>query len=1142
MTHIPHHFNILMVNAGFPPAEIISTSMFGKHDLSVTISEAKNILEAKNKCAAGGFDIVIAGLKSVTEKNVKEVAGIKSKNRDIPLIVILKQLNGREHELIKKGIKEYAYADDIDEKSMRRLLLNTRERAELKKSLENEEKIFRSIVNSINQGLILIDRDFTVSDYNRSANIISKKYSGKSIKKGDSVFKVISKNYYSEMESFFAGKKVKDGFGHDIDIVEGIDGTDLWIEYNFSPVEIDGEIKFIWLAIFDVTERKIAIDEVAKSEKKFRSLVKESFDIILIIDESGMIKYSSDSIMRILEYSPRDIIGKSITDMIHPKDQKMFESVFARAVKNNYASFLVEFQILHRSGSYVYIELAGNNLLSDTNVSGFVLNLRNITDRKHVEAVLERINRQRELILESAGEGIFGIDSNGIVTFVNQAASALLMKKVEEMIGDHLSNIIRRIKIFNTWYETVNSPISDTLKESVSRHILDATFDLAGGGTLPVEFMASPIVEKEKVLGAVVTFSNISERKKFESEIVKAKEEAEKANHAKSEFLAKMSHELRTPLNSIIGFIDLMKRTRLERNQMEYASIIEQSSSDLMKLINDILDLSRIEKKKLKLDMITFNPHQEFESMVNLFSGISAEKNIRYCAYIDPSLPRGLKGDPLRINQILINLLGNAMKFTPSGGMVSLSIEMISFEKNRASIRFSVRDNGIGIEADKKKSIFKAFEQADSSVTRMYGGSGLGLAISNGLVKQMGGRFDLLSEKGKGSEFFFELKFDITQRNGLDIVEHDKKKVLLLYKKDDWQTETIVKYLEYLRIGFCFYGEHDDYDFVIADRDYLFQNNISIRDVSVSGGQSVIFSPYSRNDVADKMDDSTIIGFKPVTAVKLVRAIQEIFETDKGKKGEISLIDLRKGMFHGNVLIGEDNKNIQKLLAIMLDELGFSADFEENGIDVFEKYKRKHYDIILMDVNMPVTSGIESLKMIRNYEKENSVDRIPVIALTAKAISGDRENLLSEGMDDYIAKPFNMGNLVDVISKFIKPENIQNNIQKDYNLGLTAAGLGISDETLISLINDFFETIDEYLHPLGEACEKNDFSEIRIWSHKLKGSTASYNFVSEAELLAGMEQLSEKKIITDYKKMYDDLIEMFELRRDAHYKNQKKNA
>jgi signal transduction histidine kinase/CheY-like chemotaxis protein len=514
----------------------------------------------------------------------------------------------------------------------------------------------------------------------------------------------------------------------------------------------------------------------------------------------------------------------------------------------------------------------------------------------------------------------------------------------------------------------------------------------------------------------------------------KDKEFAQEASEAKSMFLANMSHEIRTPLNGIVGFTELLKDTDLQEEQREFIDIIEKSSENLLEIINNILDLSKIESNKLEIEEIAFNPIEEFESAVEVYAVRASEKHIDLGCFIDPSLERPLKGDPTKIKEVVINLLSNAVKFTNSGGAINVNIRREPCDTpNRARVRFEVQDSGIGVTAEQKARIFEAFGQADTSITRKYGGTGLGLTISSSFIDLMGGKLDLESEPGQGTTFFFTLEFEeietlneslagsFANLNALVMIDENRKKA---------QTDYLLEYLDFYGVKHSTFKDlrqlqelesGTNFDILFADFDYCDED--ALKKVSDSPAATVLItkSYYMKKIEGMELDIFKVL-YEPLNTTKVQTALESFDVEDyaakktAAKKRKKISADTK---FDANVLVAEDNVINQKLIRRTLEELGLTVTIANNGLEAFEKRKNGDFDLIFMDIQMPVLDGMEATMEILDYEEDENQPHVPIIALTANALKGDRERFMGVGMDEYTTKPLVRTEILNLLSQFI---------------------------------------------------------------------------------------------------------------------------
>ncbi len=529
------------------------------------------------------------------------------------------------------------------------------------------------------------------------------------------------------------------------------------------------------------------------------------------------------------------------------------------------------------------------------------------------------------------------------------------------------------------------------------------------------------------------THTGTKEAYKFlEALVDKAKEDKQsafQANEAKSLFLANMSHEIRTPLNGIVGFTEILRNTNLDAEQKEFLSIIDKSSENLLSIINNILDLSKIESNKIEIESIVFDAAEEFESAVETYAVGAAEKNIDLNFYMDPTISPNLKGDPTKIKEVLINLLSNAIKFTNYGGAITLEVERVEdIGHEHPGIRFMIEDSGIGMTKEQQANIFEAFSQADVSVTRKYGGTGLGLTISSQFVELMGGKLEIESEEDKGTTFYFTIPLEEVNTSE-KCYEDAFSSVTVGRYQESTPTRLdsdLDKYLTYFGVTTKSFastgelkslnseGECQSYWIDIDKADATMIEAIGNLDKSKL---IVIANVTSRNKIEKIGVAQEHVIFKPVTLTKLKNILNQSIDTEVSATEEAPLD--KHTNFDAHILVTEDNLINQKLIKRILEEHGITVDIANNGLESFEKRRNNDYDLLFMDIQMPVMDGIEATHEILDYEEDEGAKHIPIVALTANALKGDRERFLGEGMDEYMTKPIETTELLYILNKFL---------------------------------------------------------------------------------------------------------------------------
>ncbi len=664
-----------------------------------------------------------------------------------------------------------------------------------------------------------------------------------------------------------------------------------------------------------------------------------------------------------------------------------------------------------------------------------------IGERKQVEYALKESERRLADIINFLPDATFVVDKEGRVIAWNRAIEAMTGIKAEDILGKgnyeySLPFYGERRPILIDLVLKSDPEIEKKYANLKRQHdgALTAephTPNLKGGVVYLAASAATLFDSKGNIYGAIESMSDITERKCAEAALQSAKERAESATKAKSEFLANMSHEIRTPMNAVIGLTGLLLETEMTPIQKDYAETIKSSGDALLAVINDILDFSKIDGGRMVLESQPFDIRSCVEESLDLVAAKAAEKELELVYFIEDKVPGIVVGDVTRLRQVLVNLLGNAVKFTEKGEVV-VSVDASLKDDKRAEILFSVKDTGIGISEEDMGGLFQSFSQVDSSTTRNYGGTGLGLAISKRLVELMGGRIEVQSVLGKGSVFSFTIMAETTGvkepyrtensvlagKRAIVVDDSETARLMVMKSVRSWgmeatEAKSAQDALDMLDAGQTF-------DVAIVDAVTPGMDIISLAGELKERRDSLLIISISPQFGRSKQKDKAVCGelTKPVKPLQLRKLLVDILSPPiavKASRTSISQPAADDSINRLRILLAEDNAVNQKVALSMLRRLGYKADVAANGLEVLQALERQHYDVVLMDVQMPEMDGYEATCCIRKHKPDEKQPWI--IAMTAYALDGDKEKCINAGMNEYISKPIRMVELQEALNR-----------------------------------------------------------------------------------------------------------------------------
>ncbi|MFA5059153.1 MAG: PAS domain S-box protein [Candidatus Omnitrophota bacterium] len=702
---------------------------------------------------------------------------------------------------------------------------------------------------------------------------------------------------HSQAHTFINKKIERQGYLRNEEIkLKKKDGDFIWCSLTTVAVK-DSKGKVAWVdgILEDISTHKRVQRELLESKELFRVVFDNSAIAITVVDKEERIIAWNPFAERMLGMLKSDLFNKPVKELYPARE---WRRIRAFRIRKKGILSSIETQIVKKDGSIIEVDLSVSILKDiEGNITGAIGIMRDITSQKIAERKLRESENKTRVILDNSAAAITLTDENEHIISWNRFTENLLGMKKKDLYLKPVSSLYPK----DEWKKIR----SEDIRQIGSKHHLETKITRKDGQVIDIDLSVNVLKDSnDNIVGSVGIMQDITDRKRAHEVLLQAKLAAEEANSAKTVFLANMSHEVRTPMNAIIGMIDLTLDTSLDDEQKDNLKTARDAATSLLSLLNDILDLSRVEAGKITLEAIDFHLRNVIQSVCKGLSVLAKNKNLELVPVIDSKIPEILEGDPLRLRQILINLINNAIKFTQKG-KIELAVKLVSSSAHECQLKFSVTDTGVGIPKDKQEMLFQPFIQADASTTRRFGGTGLGLAISKRLVEMMKGRIWVESEEWKGSTFYFTGNFGIKE-SGIGL--------------------------------------------------------------------------------------STVLG------------------EEKSSGAAVSIRDL-SGL---KILLAEDNPVNQKIAVRVLEKRNWKIQVAENGQQAMDLLNKESFDVVLMDVQMPILDGLEATRLIREEEKQTG-KHIPIIAMTARAMEGDEEKCLASGMDGYVAKPIDFNKLYTTV-------------------------------------------------------------------------------------------------------------------------------
>lgn len=902
-------------------------------------------------------------------------------------------------------------------------------------------------------------------------------------------------------------------------------------------------------------------------QRQLQAILDQASAMITIHDLEGNYQLVNREFEKVRHLSKEEIVGKKIEDVL-PKNEAEKEITENAAVIQTRTPMSLEQNVSIDGVERVY--LVNKSLLLDVNHLPYATcNIStDVTELHRMHEALKEREERLSLALKSADAGSWTWDIQKNLIFWDEYFYQLFGFKEGELSG-------RFESMFNFIHPDDRKRVEEGLRGVLRRGtdyeaeyriiMLDGSIRYLGTrGHLYRDNLNLPV----RMAGICW---DITQRKEVEKELRRSKEhaerlaeEAETANRAKTAFLATMSHEIRTPLNGVIGMTGLLGDTSLNKEQNEIVKMIRSSGESLLRVINDILDFAKIESERLELDEVDFDIHTLIEEIIDLYAVHANQKGLALGAYIDSNVPAWFKGDPIRIKQILSNLINNAIKFTPHGE-ISVRLKLASSEiDNKSKLHFEITDTGIGIDPGMFTRLFKPFSQGDISTSRRYGGTGLGLIISKRLVEMMQGEIGVDLEHTTGSRFWFfvhlqpcniEAHIDPTltlkQFAGTKILcvdDHSINREIIKSQTEQWELvcDCANNAAEGLSRLLKAAAEDDPYRLAIVDYTMSGMDGIEmitiIRQLSEIKDIPVLLLTTTGANIDKDLQKKLKILMtleKPIHTLRLFETINAILSSVDARPTAKIAKEIQQndpqGKYH--ILLAEDNLINKQVTLRILEKLGFHAESVSNGLEVLDVMERNKYDLILMDCQMPEMDGYAATEEIRHQEQTTG-KHIPIIALTAHALKGDKEQCLKAGMDDYLSKPIDVQALGQMLSLWLKGKtiveainnepNAEQSISKQIDMDRIQVIFGDDRVAIQEFMEVFLTSTQETLQDLETMIKGRDTSACKNLFHRLKGSSGNSGMMKIHEESKAAEQAVLKREWPTVEKHFSTIKKLFE--------------
>lgn len=925
------------------------------------------------------------------------------------------------------------------------------------------------------------------------------------------------------------------------------DGSYYWVESTIVPFMNNAGKPLRYISIrSDITARK-EMDEKLEVQRAFYERISETLgEGLYVQDARGRCIYMNSEAEKMLGWKRDEFIGMRVHDTIHTQtssgEHLSADECPIFLMVNEYGQGRLDDQVfVRKDGTTFPVALSSKAAYSvNGELENMVIAFQDISDRKKNELYMRLTQERLNLAMEGSNLSLWDWDIGYDRIYLSSRWSEMLGGMTEETmvtVEQMFSNIHPDDR------EVARKNLAPVLKGASSYYSAEYRVKRASGEWLWVATNGK-VVERDaqgRALRMTGTNADISERKHAEDVLMHAKRAAEQAAKAKSDFLANMSHEIRTPMNGIIGMTDLALDTVLDKEQQEYLNIVKSSAHSLLHIVNDILDFSKIESGKMDIENIEFSLEQMMRDTMRSLAVRAHQKGLELLLHVATDVPDKLMGDPGRLRQIIVNLVGNAIKFTETGE-IEVSVNVIQgMHDGNIRLRFNVRDTGIGIPKEKYKTIFESFSQADTSTTRKYGGTGLGLTISAQLVELMNGHIGVESEVGQGTVFHFELDLPVLSADPLAEYQHTGRVTdmrVLLVDDNATNRRLLQEMLSSWKMRPTVVASGDEalaelqraaeagqpYGLAILDVQMPGMDGFTLAErirehPEYVGATVMMLTSEGQRGHAARCRELGISGYlmKPVSQSELLDAIMtslgEPLQEDTPLITRHSLRETRQKL---NLLLAEDNAVNQLLAVRVLGKMGHAVTVANNGQEAVDHWQKNKFDAILMDVDMPVMNGYEATQRIRELEKDTG-KHIRIVAMTAHAMAGAREECLRQGMDGYLTKPIDTDALWHELDSLA-----QGAVKKEATGAVSSRRLAVADfgkarqtmddskELFEEIVRLFLEDSPPHIEKIKNGLVQGDAEAVRHSAHALKGMVGIFAAERAMQAAAKVEEMAGK--------------------------------